>query len=107
MKRIRTLLQSFGNWRHRYTVTFVAIAVTVILSLKTVYTSMQSQQTWFTSVKTDITFNFVLLFFFYGILCDRLTKKMSRRKGWIVWAVGMALLMLFFRFVGGYSTNLG
>ena len=66
---------------------------------------------WFDSyvtiTKTNMTLNFLLLFFFYGVLCDRLTKKMSKRKGWIIWLIGLVLIMILFRFVGGYATIFG
>ena len=57
--------------------------------------------------EANVTLNFLLLFFFYGIACDRMTKHMSRRKGWFIWLTGLVILMIFFRFVGGYETIAG
>jgi len=70
-----------------------------------------SIMTWFAPYimvyKADATLNFFLLFFLYGVLCDKMTKKMSKRKGWIIWGAGLVILMLFFRFAGGYATIIG
>ena len=63
---------------------------------------------WFASyvsvLETNITMNFVLLFFFWGVVCDRMNKKRSKKAGWIIWGIGMVILMVVFRFVGGYQT---
>lgn len=57
--------------------------------------------------ETYTTLNFFLLFFLYGVACDRMTRHMSKRKGWLIWIAGLVLLMVMFRFVGGYETVIG
>lgn len=58
-------------------------------------------------MQSNITFNFVLFLFLYGVVATKFTKGMSRRKQWLVWAIGMVLLVLFFRYVGGFPTIIG
>jgi len=93
--------------RYWYPVAYIAIVIAVLLSYSSVRETMILQQTWLTLVKSNITLNFVLFLFLYGIFCDRLTKKMSCRKGWIIWGIGLMVLIFFFRFVGGFETILG
>lgn len=67
--------------------------------------------TWFDSIlvitTSNMTVNFLLLFFLYGVVCNRWTRKMSKRKGWAIWLTGLVLLLVVFRFVGGYETIVG
>lgn len=56
---------------------------------------------------SNITFNFVLLLFLYGVVTTKLTRHMTRRKQWLVWASGIAILILFFKYIGGFPTIIG
>ena len=89
------------------TISYIFIGLLIVPA----YLYGRSIMIWFDSyvmvTKTNMTLNFLLLFFFYGVLCDRLTKKMSKRKGWVIWGIGLVILMLFFRFAGGYETIFG
>jgi hypothetical protein len=60
--------------------------------------------TSYLSVMSNITVNFVLFLFLYGIIVDKYTKKMSKRKGWLIFIIGFIILVLFFKYVGGMET---
>jgi len=65
------------------------------------------QNTWLYIMESNVTLNFALLFFLWGIACDKFTKGKGRAYQWIVFGIGVAVLILFFRFVGGYETLIG
>lgn len=83
---------------------YILILVAVVLVYVPTREIMIAQTAWIRIIKSDLTLNVFLLLFMWGLLIDKLTKKMSRRKGWIIWGVGTILLILFFRFVGGFET---
>lgn len=66
-----------------------------------------SQDTQYYANISPITLNFALFLFMYGVVTDRATKKMKRWKSWLLWGIGLILILLFFRFVGGYETIFG
>lgn len=106
-KKIKSKLKQLPHHRYWYPVIYSLLILTTVSGYWFVREVMTDQQTWFLAMKSNITLNFVLLFFFYGILCDRLTKKVSKKKAWMVWGGGLLILLLFFRFVGGYETIFG
>lgn len=66
------------------------------------------QDAWIWIIKSNITFNFILLFFIWGFTSDRIAKsrgwKINGIKSWTLFAVGLVALILIFKFVGGYKT---
>jgi uncharacterized membrane protein len=101
------LRDKIKHWKHWETVLPILLILGIAMSYYPVRETMILQRSWYVATQTNVTLNFILFFFFYGVICDRMTKKMSRRKGWIIWATGMALLMVFFKIVGGYPTIFG
>ena len=93
--------------RKLMTVAYILIGILIIPA----YWHGLKTLTWFDSTLTittsNMTVNFLLLFFLYGVVCDRATRKMSKRKGWTIWIVGLIILLVIFRFVGGYETIIG
>jgi len=89
------------------TITILAYIAIVCLMIPA-YWYGREVMTWFAPYimvyESYTTLNFFLLFFLYGVACDRYTKGMSKRKGWTIWIVGLVLLMALFKFVGGYET---
>ena len=85
--------------------------IIMLLLLPFAYWWGRENMLWFAPYITfhtsNITLNFVLFLFLYGIVCDKYTKHMSRRKGWIIWLVGFVVIIIVFRFIGGYETVIG
>jgi hypothetical protein len=100
-------LKHLPSSRWWYPAIYSLIIVTAASGYWFVRSVMIDQQTWFVVLKSNITLNFVLLFFLYGVLCDKITKRVSKKKAWMVWGAGLLILLLFFRFVGGYETVFG
>ena len=63
-----------------------------------------AQTAWINIIKSNFTLNIFLAFFMWGVLVDKFTKKLSKKKGWIIWGVGTAALILLFRYAGGLQT---
>jgi len=66
---------------------------------------LTDQTTSYVAIISKVTVNLMLLFLMVGIYIDRYTKKMSRWKGWLVWAIVTTALILFFKYVGGIETR--
>ena len=62
------------------------------------------QDAWVWIIKSNVTFNFILFFFLWGMLSDKMTKKLAKWKGWLVWGIGLIIIVLAFHFLGGYET---
>ena len=69
--------------------------------------NMITQNTWLYIIESNITLNFVLFLFMWGVVSDRITKGKPRKVQWIVFGVGMIAIILFFRFVGDFPTIIG
>jgi hypothetical protein len=67
-----------------------------------------NQSSTYTSVISNITVNFVLLFFLIGVVVDTIEKERhwSRTKGTIVLLVILLLVILLFRLLG-FRTRFG
>lgn len=51
--------------------------------------------------------NGLLLFFFAGFLVDQSTKKLPKWVGWALLVAVIGVLLMVFRFLGGYRTIFG
>lgn len=67
-----------------------------------------SQATSYRAIISDFNINMVILLGLWGWWAEKLEKrkKWSKRKGWIVWGVGMVVLMTVLR-LGGSATIFG
>jgi len=81
--------------------------VAAIVSLKSAKELMILQDAWFTVIKGPIPLNFILFLFLWGIAADRYSKTVSQRKGWLIWGIGTAVILMAYRFLGGYGTLFG
>lgn len=86
---------------------YALIAVGVVLSYQGAKEAMIRQDAWVLTVRSPITLNSILLLFMWGMIADKVTKGKSRRTGWVIWGIGLAVLILVFRFVGGAVTIFG
>lgn len=70
---------------------------------------MLAQDAWAYIIESNITLNFVLIFFIWGLLTDRISKDKgwdtNSRKSWGLFFVGLVGLILFFNLIGGYTAR--
>lgn len=99
IKKAGYLLVSFG---------YVLIAVFMVLSYAPAKEVIIRQSAWEKVVMSNITVNFVLLFFLWGMLADRISKSLKWNtrswKSWFLFSAGLIAMMLLFRFAGGMLT---
>lgn len=86
---------------------YVILPAVVFFSYPLVRDIMISQEGTFWAVISGVTLNIILLYFIWGVLSDKLTKGKSKRYSWTVFFIGIFVLTLIFRFVGGLETILG
>lgn len=90
-----------------FPILYIVIAIVAGLSYLPAREVMKLQTAWVWVIKSDITLNFVVLFFLYGYLCDKFTKGWSKKRAWLVWGIGLAVLIFIFRFLGNMPTIWG
>jgi hypothetical protein len=70
---------------------------------------MIAQNAWLWVIQSNVTLNFVLIFFIWGMLTDRISKdrgwKTSSLKSWMLFFIGIAVLITIFSVIGGYETR--
>lgn len=83
-----------------YPIIYILLIVGIALSYIPAKSVMILQTAWIWIMSSTVTLNFVILFFLYGLVCDKYTKNMSKRKAWIIWIVGMLVLVVLLRILG-------
>ena len=95
----------------KWALVYVAVGLGVAFSYIPARTHMISQWAWTWIIKSNITINFILIFFIWGMLSDRISKdkgwSTTGRKSWLLFFVGIAVLIFVFRALGGYPTRWG
>lgn len=51
--------------------------------------------------------NGLALYFIVGVVIDKATKRMPKWVGWALMIAAIGVLMMIFRFLGGYGTIIG
>lgn len=57
---------------------------------------LTDERTSFVAIMSQLTVNFVLFLFLYGNIIEKYTKKMSKLKGWLIWALAMTVVIFIF-----------
>lgn len=69
---------------------------------------MISQTAWVHIIKSNVTFNFMLFFFLWGMVSDNVSKRLGwgihSWKSWTFFVVSLLLILVFFKNVGHYQT---
>jgi uncharacterized membrane protein YcjF (UPF0283 family) len=86
---------------------FGILAVATGLTYLIARDMMITTRPWLYVVQSNVTLNFVLFLFGWGVTSEQLTKGKTRRAQWIVFGIGMIAIILFFKFVGGFPTIAG
>lgn len=88
-------------------VVYVILAVLIGLAYMPARAIMIKQETAFNVILSNVTLNLVLLYGIWGLFIDKATKNKPRWFGWTVFFVGLVVLTLIFRFLGGMETIIG
>lgn len=87
---------------------YIVAGVGVGLSYFPAKAHMIAQDAWIWVVKSNVTVNFILLFFIWGMLTDRISKdkgwSTNGMKSWGMFFVGIIVLVTIFTVFGGYET---
>lgn len=102
---IARYIKQYNSWRYKWLATYGAIALLFVVSYTTIYNTIIDQSCYFIMTISDITLSLLLLLFMWGIVVDRSFARLSSRKRWLIWGIGMMVLILFFKFIGGYETR--
>ena len=62
------------------------------------------QDAWLWIIKSNVTFNFILFYFLWGLASDKFTKHMPKWKGWLIFGIGLLIISSVFKFAGGMET---
>ena len=86
----------------------VSLAVAAVCFYPAVRSWLLDQSTIYTSVISNVTVNFVLLFFLIGVGVDVVEKqrKWSKTKGMVVLVVVLMIVIVLFRLLG-FKTRFG
>lgn len=88
-------------------VTYLILGLAIVFSYSPIREIMINQEGSFMAIMSGLTLNIILLYFIWGVASDKLTKGKSKRFGWTVFFIGLFVLTLTFRFVGGLETIFG
>ena len=99
-KRIGTALSKIPTRTY-----YILAGVALIPAYAFGWRILTDQSTSYVAVLSKFTVNLVLLFFIVGVYVDKYTRDMPRWKGWLIWAIVTACLILFFKYVGGMETR--
>lgn len=87
-----------------YITGYITVGLLMILLYVPARTHMIVQDAWIWIIKSNVTFNFILFFFMWGIISDKFTKSMPKWKSWAIFLIGLAIIVLTFHYAGGYET---
>lgn len=90
-----------------FPILYALIGVLAIVCYVPARSRMVVQDAWVWVVKSNVTLNFIIFLFLWGIIADKYTKGMSKKKSWAIWGVGFMVIILAFRFMGGMETIFG
>ena len=106
MKQYIALLMSrLSSWRHRWLVLYSAIVLAVGLSYLSVQRIIIDQSSSFTTVISNITLSLILLFGMWGIISDKMTKRLPKWAGWTIFFVGLFCMVIFLAKGAGFETR--
>lgn len=86
---------------------FLLVGVLASISYYQAKSLMIVQDAWIWIIKSNVTANFILFLFMWGVFIDYATRDMPKKKGWAIWAVTLSIVILFFRFITGMETTFG
>lgn len=90
---------------------YAVLAITLIFTYLPAINNIKNQNAWLYVIESNVTINFLLLFYMYGHFADYFCKKRgwgyNDKKSWLLWGIGIIVLLLVFRNIGGMETIFG
>lgn len=102
MARLTASLKAIPLW-----LVFAVVAILAVVSYQPARELMTMQYAWIIVKKSAITVNLMLLLFLWGVTADRVTKNRARWKGWMLWGLGFAAIIVAYSVIGQYDTIFG
>jgi hypothetical protein len=66
---------------------------------------LTTQSTIYIAIVNKLSVNIILCFYLVGLYVNIYTKNMAKWKGWVIWALAIMALIMFFKYVGGLETR--
>lgn len=83
----------------------MALVVLTVILYPIIRERMLNQSAVYTSVKSNLTVNFLLGMYLYGVVIDRwVQSRIGKVKGWLVWTAGVAVIVVSLKYVFGWAT---
>lgn len=90
---------------------YTVLALTLVVTYIPAIINIKNQDAWLYVIESNVTINFLLLFYLYGCFADYFCKKRgwsyNDKKSWLVWGIGIIILLVIFRNIGGMETIFG
>jgi len=105
--QIKTWIQE--NQTRALQIAFATLALLTIPAYIYARTKMTMILGYLYIIESNITLNFVLLLAMCGYFTDQYckSKNITGRKAWLIFLIQFTVVILFFRFIGGFKTILG
>lgn len=84
----------------------VGAGVATIALIPFVHSMMLNQSLTYTTIKTSndsLAVNYIVALYLYGVWADRLSKRVGKRRAWLIWGVGLIVIFAVLRFVFGWE----
>lgn len=94
-----------GSWRYRWLVSYSSLILLIAISYVPIQRIIKDQSSSFVLIISNITLNLILLFGLWGLVSDKLTKKMPKWVGWAIFFAGLFAMNLFLIKGAGFETR--
>ena len=82
-----------------------ALTVLVVVAYTVARAIFLDQSTSYTVATSNITVNYVLALYVYGAAMDKVAKRVGKRTGWILYALGLVAILLVLKYVFGWTSR--
>lgn len=107
MIKMKEQIKVIINNKYFLPIIFIIVGILTIPAYIYARQIMITNLTWAYVTRSNITLNFVLFLFLWGVISTRLTKTKKQVIQWGVFVGGLTVIILFFKFIGGYQTIFG
>ena len=84
----------------------VALVGAAASLLPLVRSMLLDQSLTYTTIKSSndsMAVNYLLALYLYGVMVDRLSRRIGKRKAWLLWGVGLIAIIMTLRLVFGWD----
>ena len=94
-----------SNWQYKWIALYSLLIIGVGTSYLSAHRIIIDQSSMFITVISNVTLNLILVFFMWGIIVDKATKRYPKWVGWTVWGIGMVCMIAFLTKGAGFETR--